>query len=91
MIRVARGDCGRVRAALTLWTNHKISWNVLSIHGSARTAKCRAVREVRRYYRHRILLLDPKNDEKSLTMTTTTAKLCRSMEDTLEQILAIDF
>jgi hypothetical protein len=92
---------------------------VLSVHGSARTAKLQALRRVQKLYRDRILVrvtrrrLDdqrpcsnagPTRRRSRTTPSTTTivmnsdyqqddetVKLCRFMQETLEQIAAIDF
>jgi len=90
--------------------------HVVSVHGSARTAKIKCIREVRRVYRDRILVTMQNNSssnnnnnnipQKSTSTTSTsnrrkrdrnddvdaeTVQLCRALEDTLEQIVVIDF
>ena len=99
----------------------RLALHVLSVHGSARTAKLQALRRVQKLYRDRILLVTrrlgdkrpPSSDAsngptrrrsmKQRPITTTivtkkddqhddeTVKLCRAMQETLEQIAAIDF
>lgn len=54
LIRVPRHECGKVRAALTFMTtidNEMVVATVLSVNGSARTAKLVAMGELRRRFR----------------------------------------
>ena len=93
-----------MRATITLLTslsnnnnnsNQRVVLHVLSVNGSARTAKVAAIREVRRFYRDRLLQANKKKTSGDPTMISLkdkdTAKLCRSMEDGLQQISSIDF
>jgi len=102
MVRTPREYCGLVRATITLLTslssnnsNQRVVLHVLSVNGSARTAKVTAIREVRRFYRDRLLQQANKKTSGDPTMTSLkdkdTAKLCRSMEEGLQQISSIDF
>lgn len=93
----------------------RVVLNVLSVHGSARTAKIKCIREVRRLYRDQINILllthqqqqtnnnsnkpmkstasssSRKRDRSNDDVDAETAKLCRALEDTLEQVVVIDF
>lgn len=109
LIRVPREFCGTVRAAITLLTTIQmqqqqqqqrqpqrsvaVTVTVLSVKGSARTAKMEAIRHVRRFYRERLLLLMRKqaNDDKTrdggggkALSRKETDQMCRSMEQTLD-------
>ena len=96
MVRTPREFCGRVRASITLLTllnNQRVVLAVMSVNGSARTAKVAAIRELRRFYRDRILVAKRNGkDRKSQVMNAKdTVKHCRLMEDALERIATIDF
>ena len=103
-VRTPREYCGLVRATITLLTslsnsnnnsNQRVVLHVLSVNGSARTAKVAAIREVRRFYRDRLLQSKKKTTGDPTAMISLsekdTARLCRSMEDGLQQISSIDF
>ena len=86
--------------------------HVVSVHGSARTAKIQTVRRVQNVYRDRLVRSmrdddgDDNNNNVSLPQPSQTRraknrrkteyneetiKLCLAMQDTLTQIVAIDF
>lgn len=101
LIRTPRAFCARVRASLTLLTTvqeQKVSLTVLSVTGSARTAKVDAIRHVRGFYRQRLLhLLHGNNNAQREDGNTRTAgprevdRICRSMQETLDLIVNIDY
>lgn len=70
---------------LTILNNKRIVLSVLSVHGSARTAKVEAIRAVRRFYRERLV------DSKPFIGRKEIDRLCRSMEDSLDIIVNIDY
>ena len=91
-------------------TMTRLALHVLSVHGSARTAKLQALRRVQKLYRDRIVRVTQRlddNDDKRPTNANVrrsrkrptssvdhddeTIKLCRVMQETLEQIAAIEF
>ena len=87
--------------------------HVVSVHGSARTAKIQTMRRVQNVYRDRlvrsmrddddgddnnteVLLPQPSQIRRAKNRRKTgyneeTIKLCLAMQDTLAQIVAIDF
>ena len=93
LIRVPREFCSIVRASVTLLTavqNQRVSVTVLSVSGSARTAKVDAIRLLRRYYREKMLRLINDKGE-SILNRRETGQICRSMQDALETIVSIDY
>lgn len=95
LIRVPRDLCSIVRSSLTLLPelqHRRIAITVVSVHGSARTAKITCMRTVRYFYRERLTSL--------MTLSTATKvsidrkeldATCRSMEESIETISNIDY
>ena len=84
--------------------------HVVSVHGSARTAKIQTMRRVQNVYRDRLVrsMRDDDGDDHNVSLpqpsqtrraknrrkteyNEETIKLCLAMQDTLAQIVAIDF
>jgi hypothetical protein len=120
LLRVPRDDCGKIRASLTVWTHYdeqsettnnnsrnkrsRIAASVLSVNGSARTAKRSALLHVRKWYRGRFLQ-EERNDEQQKQQRTSRRsaaspipipnrkgfdKDCRKLQDLITTIQAID-
>jgi hypothetical protein len=96
LLRVPREYCQAIRASMTLLTqlrNQRIAISVLSVSGSARTAKIDAIKTTRHYYHERLRTL-VRSYENEGHVTTSSQKeidiVCQSMEETLHNILNIE-
>jgi hypothetical protein len=71
LLRVHRRDDGPqiLRAVLTILSNHK---DVISMHGSLRTAQVGAIRCLRRVFRQRIKMMMGDDDDDDVRTTSTT-------------------
>jgi len=91
LLRVPRDECGRVRASLTLWghlplsssSSCRIVASVLSVNGSARTAKRSALHTIQKYYRQRIGAMVKTNRKRF-------EKECKKLQELIGMIQAID-
>lgn len=106
LLRVPRDDCGKVRACLTLWTHYevpaetkskrsRIVASVLSVNGSARTAKRSALLQARKWYRGRLIQQESSKSASSsssipLMQRKFFDKNCRKLQELITIIQAID-
>ena len=90
--------------ALSQLQPKKAVWTVLAVRGSARTAKVEAIRHVRLFYRQRLVAATAQwhNDNNNNDITPNggnmtaksrkeTDRICRSMVETLDVIINIDY
>ena len=98
LIRVPREYCHLLRASLTMLSdiqNKCVALSVVSINGSARTAKISAIKQIQNCYRKKISCLIDRCDNTDGRIPSTTRKhidrLCQSMEEALEVITNIDY
>lgn len=113
LIRVPRKDCGMVRAAICLVTDlsevgmggsgrrsnakAKVVLSVISVNGSARTAKLVTMAYVRKYHNTRLkglMMLQQEQQQGNTTMTNKNKKelqkRCTDLETVLTAIQNID-
>jgi len=108
MVRVPRAFYGMVRGAvcfvtrLGLQNRRRVVLSVLSVSGSARTAKLRAMQQVRNSFRERILQSRRLERSAAVTAAAATAnqqqpsikeahRICREFQETLTTIQSIDY
>lgn len=93
LIRVPREFCCAVRSSLTFLSelqSRRIAVSVLSVKGSARTAKIDCTQKVQYYYRLQLsaLLKPATNVPRDIKAIHRT---CQSMEEAIETISNIDY
>jgi Rpp14/Pop5 family len=95
LIRVPRDLCNMIRSSLTLLPelqSRRIAISVLSVKGSARTAKIDSIRKVQYLYRQLLTSLMARSTAtKSLRGQRELDQTCRSMEKAIETISNIDY
>jgi RNase P/RNase MRP subunit POP5 len=104
-ISAPRGDDGSISTTKATSTTVSSSplfivCSVISVHGSARTAKIATVRMVRRIYRHKIKLAIQTEQQEASTVHSLnkdqkgteveSTKLCHDLQERLGTILSID-
>ncbi|KAL7578438.1 hypothetical protein ACA910_012829 [Epithemia clementina (nom. ined.)] len=85
LLRAPRSDYPKVRCTLTLMNildRRRVVVSILSVNGSARTAKRTAIDQIRRIYRQR-LTISLSKDEVNVE--------CARLEDSLSALHAIEF
>lgn len=72
---------------------HRVTISLVSIHGSARTAKIQAIRRVRSFYRQLLLrqLDERRNGDDTAFRRKELDQMCRTMEETLDLLAIIDY
>jgi hypothetical protein len=90
-----------IRAAITLTTHigvasgakpQRTALSVISVNGSARTAKIAAIRQVQGFYRK--IFLPPLSAETTgrvLSNSKDAARMKRAMDETLDALINIDY
>jgi Rpp14/Pop5 family len=95
LVRVPREFCSTIRTSLTLLTeikNQRIAISILSVNGSARTAKINSIRTLQYYYRELLSKVLKNNSSKNVTIKRKELdQICQSMEEVLEVISNIDY
>jgi Rpp14/Pop5 family len=94
LIRVPRDLCHIIRSTLTLLSElqgRRIALSVLSVKGSARTAKVDCIRKTRYFYHERLANRMKLSTSKVFSDQNELERTCRSMEEAIETISNIDY
>jgi hypothetical protein len=81
-----------VRCTLSFITeinNRRVALTIYSIHGSARTAKVQAIRNVRDFYQQQILYLKSSNLSNGNFTPKEVNRICSLMETTINDVNTI--